>query len=112
MQAMSMFTHPADLFARVAYYQRIGRNRFCNHSTRPNESIFPDFVSANNGGICPDARSFSYERPQIFMFATHRTSRVDDVGKYHRWSEENIIFADHSFIDRNIILYANIFSKD
>src|SRR5450631_1288951 len=46
------------------------------------------------------------------MFAAYSTSRIEYIGKYHGRPQEHIVFTDHSFIDRNIVLHFYIISQN
>ena len=62
-------------------------------------------MTANHGGVRPDARSLSYQSGLELIFARHGAARIDDIGEHAGRPEKHIVFAFHAGIDRNVVLH-------
>jgi len=68
-------------------------------------------MTTNNRCIRTDGSTFFNQGFIILALSYYGTSRVFYIRKNHGWSQENLIFTDHSLVDRYIVLYFNIISK-
>ena len=84
VKPMSEFTHIARLPCRITDKKGIIWNILRNNSPCPDKSILTDIMTANNGGIGADGRTFFYPCSGILVLPDDSTPRIDDVGKHHR----------------------------
>lgn len=111
MQALSKFAHPADVAGGVADDEGIVGDGFGDDSTGTDEGKPSDIVAADDGGVGSNGGTLLYQGAGIFAFAVDGRARVGYVGEDHRWSEEDIVFADYTGIDADIVLHFHIFAK-
>ena len=83
-QSMPKFTHPTYLFRRIPDQQCIGWNRLCYHCASTYQRKFSNFVTTNNGSVCPYRSSAFYQCFGISSSSHNSTSRIRDIGKHHR----------------------------
>jgi hypothetical protein len=103
-EAVPILPYPTDLPRGIAHQQSIGWHFFGNHGTSTNERVSTNRISANNGSIRPNTGSFSHMRFLVLPPTNNRTARIDHVGKYAGWAEKNVISANHSGINGDIVL--------
>lgn len=111
VQTAAPAAHPAGLSSGVADNDGEGRHIVGDHRTGTDEGIFADVVAANNSGIGSDGSSAAYARDRIFIAAAYLAARVDDIGKHHRRTEENIILAHHTGVYRHVVLHLYVLSQ-
>src|SRR6185437_13841044 len=94
-QFMSITAHPAFLYRWIPKNQCITINTFCNNCSRPNKSIFSNFIAANNSSIGPNRYTFPDKGLPVFRFPFNKAPWVYHIGKHHARPEEYIVFYDN-----------------
>src|SRR5665648_1105045 len=108
---MTVFTHPASSTGRISNHQGIIRNVPGNHSACTNKGISSDTYPANNGRVGSDSRTFLHQRWFVLILPDNCASGVDHIGENRRWPQKNIVFTNHSGINRNVVLNFNVVTK-
>ena len=101
---MSEFRHPAKLLGWISYYERIGRNVFRDHRTRPDESIRSDVIATNDGGVRADAGPSSHMGAGVLTTAVDCAAGVDHIGEHAAGAEEYVVIARDTFVDGDVVL--------
>src|SRR5439155_15249046 len=102
------FAHPSRDAPGITDYKRIIGHIFSDHRSRSDESVFPDRIAADYSCISANARAALNKGLLIFIPAYHCASRVYHIREDHRWTAENILFEDHTSIDRDVVLDLHI----
>jgi len=111
MQALAEFAHPACLAGGVADDKGVVGDGFGDDGTGTDEGKPSDIVAADDGGVGSDGGSMLYQGSCIFAFAVDSRAGIGHIGEDHRRSKENIVFADNTSVDADVVLYFNIFAK-
>ncbi len=107
-QALAVLAHPADLAGGVADDEGIRLYFLGDHGPCANEGVGSDVVATNDGGIGPDGGPFADHGFHVFPFAVHGAAGVMDIGEDHARPQKNVIFADHAFINGDVVLHFDI----
>ena len=58
IKSFPTFTHPTDLFCRIAHHQGMVRDIFCDHGAGAYEGILANGVAADNRALAPMVAPF------------------------------------------------------
>ena len=104
MQSVAVFTHPAHLFGRITHPKGIGWNIFGHYASGTDQCVCADPVSADDSRIGSDGRTFFNISSPEFFYPVNKTAGIGYVGKYTGRPQKNVVFANYSWIERNIVL--------
>ena len=62
--------------------------------------------------LAPMVAPFPYPGASVISTSYHGTSRVDHVGEYTAGPEEYVVFAGHTFVDRDVVLHLDILAQN
>ena len=62
-------------------------------------------MPTDNGGVCSNGGTSLHTGLPKLLFAHNRTARINHIGKHTAGTQEDIILASHTRIDRDIILH-------
>jgi hypothetical protein len=96
----------------VAVDQGIIGYIFAYYGSGTDHGVLADGVPADDGGIGTNGGSFFYECRLELIFAFYKGPGVDDVGKYHGWPQEYVIFANYSTVDGHVILDFDVIAQN
>ena len=103
--------HPAYLACGIAHHQSVWHNIFGDHRTGTYKGIFTYIVAANYSGVGPYGSPLPHHCPAVTVLAAYCAARIDDIGEHAAWPQEYIISANHTGIDRYIVLHLTVASK-
>lgn len=105
VQFLAVPAYPTDSASGVACHEGVSRYILGYDGTRTDEAVRSEAMPANNGGIGSNGRASMEYRFAVFSLAAHRSTGVYHIGEDHTRSEEDIVLAADSGIDRHIVLY-------
>ncbi len=111
MEAFAVAAHPADLAGGVADDQGVGRHVFVDHGAGADKGIWADADAAHDSGVGADSSAFAHVGRQVIVFAVDGAAGVVHIGKHHRGTQKDIVFAGHAFVYRHVILHLHVVAE-
>ena len=105
VEFLAVAAHPTNAPRGITHHQCERRHIFRYHGACTDEAVCPQTVSANDGGIGTHRRAALDDGLAVLSLAADCGARVEHIGEHHARTEEYIVLATHTCIDRHIVLY-------
>src|SRR3989338_2155734 len=110
----SAVTHPSFQTRGITIRESKIGNVLGNNSPRADKTVRAERNTADNRSVGSDGCPLFYMcfAEVLRGVSWKRGPRIDDVGKYHRGTAEDIILENNTLVHRNVILDLNIVSDN
>jgi hypothetical protein len=97
---------------RVSDEKSKWRNTLGDDRSSTDKSIPSNVIATHNRGIGSNGSASANMGSGVLSLSDNGTPRIDDIREYTARPQENIIIADHTFVDGDVILNFYIFTQD
>src|SRR5690606_34199923 len=112
VQLLAKLAHPANLFGRHSYHQRISWHVLVDHRAGAYEGVLANSHAAYNGAVGAQGGAFFDQGVAVLVLAFDQRPGVVDVGEDHAGAAEYALFKGNIVIDRDVILHLAVIADN